>query len=134
MAPTHPAPSRSSERGAAALEFALILPLLVMLVFGIIAFGRGYNAKVEVTGAVREGARLLALGKSPADARAATIAAAPGLNPALGAGNITTSACPAGGAEGTARVTATYDLPYEIPLVNSGTFTITATGAMRCGV
>ena len=125
---------RASERGAAALEFALVLPLLVMLVFGIIAFGRGYNAKVELTGAVREGARALALGETSAEAKSATIAAAPGLNPALSAGDISTTSCPAGGADGTASVTATYSLPYTIPLVSSGSFSITQTGTMRCGV
>src|SRR3954454_3432214 len=43
-----------AEAGAAVIEFALVLPLLIMLVFGIIEFGRGYNAKIELTGAVRE--------------------------------------------------------------------------------
>ncbi len=124
--------ARRSERGAAAIEFALVLPVLIMLVFGIIEFGRGYHAKVELTGAVREGARELALGKSSAEAAAATIDAAPGI--ALTSSDISTVACPAGGAEGTARVTATYGVPYNIPLVSEGTFDISVTGAMRCGL
>jgi Flp pilus assembly protein TadG len=137
---TSPAPrprppaDRARERGAAALEFALVLPLLVMLVFGVITFGRAYQAKVELSSGVREGARLLALGKSSGEAKTATIDAAPGLNPALSAGDITTSACPSGGADGTARVRATYSLQYTIPLVSSGTLTLHADGAMRCGV
>jgi Flp pilus assembly protein TadG len=125
---------RASERGAAALEFALVLPLLVMLVFGIITFGRAYQAKVELASGVREGARALALGKSSGDAKAATIDAAPGLSPALTAGDISTTACPSGGADGTARVSASWQLTYTIPLVSSGTVTINADGAMRCGV
>ena len=51
----------TSERGAVAVEFALIVPILVMLIFGIVEFGRGYNTKVTVTHAAREGARILAL-------------------------------------------------------------------------
>ena len=124
--------ARGRERGAAAVEFALVLPILIMLVFGIIEFGRGYHAKVELTGAVREGARALALGKTTGEAAAATIDAAPGLS--LTASNISTVSCPAGGADGTARVTATYGVPYNIPLVSEGTFDISVTGVMRCGL
>ena len=32
------------DRGASMVEFALILPLLVLLIFGLVEFGRGYNA------------------------------------------------------------------------------------------
>ena len=126
-----PRAARSSERGAAALEFALVLPILLMLVFGIITFGRAYHAKVQLAGGVREGARALALGKSAGEAQAATVDAAGGL---INAGDVSTSGCPAGGADGTARVEASYDLSYTIPLVRSGTLTITAEGAMRCGL
>jgi Flp pilus assembly protein TadG len=49
------------ERGSAAVEFALVLPLLLMLVFGIIDFGRMYNAKITLNEAAREGARSAAL-------------------------------------------------------------------------
>ena len=122
---------RASERGAAALEFALVLPILLMLVFGIITFGRAYHAKVQLAGGVREGARALALGKTAGEAQAATVDAAGGL---ISAGDVSTSGCPPGGADGTARVEASYDLSYTIPLVRSGTLTITADGAMRCGL
>ena len=45
------------QRGASAVEFALVLPLLVVLVFGIIEFGLLlYNQQV-ITNASREGAR-----------------------------------------------------------------------------
>ncbi len=37
------------ERGAAAVEFALVLPLLVALVLGIVDFGRAYNQQVSKT-------------------------------------------------------------------------------------
>jgi Flp pilus assembly protein TadG len=123
---------RDRERGAAAVEFALVLPILIMLVFGIIEFGRGYHAKVELTGAVREGARALALGKTTGEAASATIEAAPGID--LDAADISTTPCPAGGADGSAEVTATYGVPYNIPLVSEGTFDISVTGVMRCGL
>ena len=44
-------------RGQALAEFALILPVLFLLIAGIITFGRGWNIKQAVTDATREGAR-----------------------------------------------------------------------------
>ncbi len=116
-----------SERGATVVEFALILPILVMLVFGIVEFGRGYNAKITVTHAAREGARVLAL---TADASAAELAAKNAAT-SLDAGSITvtSSACTPGTP---ASVTVQYPFTYEVPLVGGGTRTVTATGVMRC--
>ena len=51
------------EKGASAVEFALILIPLVMLVFGIIQFGIAYNRYIAITHAAREGARLAAVTK-----------------------------------------------------------------------
>ena len=55
---------RGADRGAAAVEFALLLPLLLILVFGIIDFGRMLNAQITLTEAAREGARASVLGTS----------------------------------------------------------------------
>lgn len=46
-----------TEKGAAVVEFALILPLLLLLVFGIIEFGLLLYNKAMLTNASREGAR-----------------------------------------------------------------------------
>lgn len=121
--------SLPDERGAVAVEFALLLPIFIMLVMGVIEFGRGYNATIELTGAVREGARALALGNSPSDAETAIIAASPGLNPEP---TVTVLADCSGGAE-RARITANYSLTYNIPFVTQGTWDISRTGVMRCG-
>ena len=50
----------SKEKGAQLVEFALILPLLLVIVVGIIEFGRGFNIYHNVTNGTREGARLSA--------------------------------------------------------------------------
>lgn len=67
--------SRPRDRGAVALEFALVLPILLILSMGIIEFGRAYNAVISLQGAAREGARVLALANldpsGPAKARTA---------------------------------------------------------------
>jgi Flp pilus assembly protein TadG len=62
---------RDGERGAAAVEFALLSPLLLILVFGIIDFGLAMNAQIIIGNAVREGARAAALGASYDDTLAA---------------------------------------------------------------
>lgn len=46
-----------SSRGAAAVEFALILPLLVMLLVGTVTIGLTYSRGIALTDSVREGAR-----------------------------------------------------------------------------
>jgi Flp pilus assembly protein TadG len=45
------------ERGSALVEFAIILPMILMLAFGIITAGLTYNHKIDLTHAAREGAR-----------------------------------------------------------------------------
>lgn len=48
---------RRDERGASAVEFALVCPLLLMLLFGIITTGLSYDHGLGLTNAVREGTR-----------------------------------------------------------------------------
>jgi TadE-like protein len=48
----------AGERGAALIELAIILPLLVLLTFGIIEFGIAFNDFISVRNGTREGARL----------------------------------------------------------------------------
>jgi len=52
----------NEEDGAAAVEFALLLPLLVVLLFGFIQFGTAFNTKIQATNAAREGARMAVVG------------------------------------------------------------------------
>ena len=46
------------QKGAAAVEFAIILPIMLVLVFGIVQFGFILNGIITITSAAREGARL----------------------------------------------------------------------------
>jgi Flp pilus assembly protein TadG len=48
---------RRSERGAVAVEFAILLPVFLLLVFGICDFGHAWYMKQLVSNASREGAR-----------------------------------------------------------------------------
>jgi Flp pilus assembly protein TadG len=47
----------SNQRGASAIEFAIVLPLLILMLFGIIEFGILLYDKAMITNASREGAR-----------------------------------------------------------------------------
>ena len=51
----------AGERGAVAVEFALILPILLLIVVGTIEFGRVYSQVQVYNGAAREGARCAAV-------------------------------------------------------------------------
>ena len=68
-----------SDRGAAAVEFALILIPLLLLVFGILEFGRLYFVQLSLTNAARDSSRVLAI--TGDEGSAATAAeSAPGIN------------------------------------------------------
>lgn len=49
------------EKGQSLVEFALVLPVLMLILLGIIEFGWLLNAKITLTSAAREGARVLAI-------------------------------------------------------------------------
>jgi Flp pilus assembly protein TadG len=128
----------SADRGATAVEFALLLPLLLLIVLGIIDFGRMLNAQVTLTQAAREGARLVALGQPNVPGR--TQAAATGLSPV---GVAIQSACPTGAGPGSSgAVQTSYSfaftpgLGYIASLVGgnglSGQITLSARGVMPC--
>jgi Flp pilus assembly protein TadG len=52
------------DRGAAAVEFALVMPILLLLLFGIIEFARAWNVRQTLTDAAREGARVAVVGNN----------------------------------------------------------------------
>ncbi|MDR9450988.1 MAG: TadE/TadG family type IV pilus assembly protein, partial [Acidimicrobiia bacterium] len=52
---------RHKERGASLVEFALVLPLIMMIVLGLVSAGVAYNLKITLTHAAREAARYAAI-------------------------------------------------------------------------
>jgi Flp pilus assembly protein TadG len=117
-----------NEDGAALVEFAIVLSLLVILVFGIIEFGRAYNTQVTLTHATREGVRVLAITQDADAAKSATVNAAPNLDPSQI--SITTTECSPGYPT---TLVATYPFFLSIPLVGERTLTLNSTAVMRCG-
>ncbi len=55
------------EGGAAAVEFAIIAPLLFMLIFGMLQYGLAFFQVQNLRSAAREGARVAAVRGTPAD-------------------------------------------------------------------
>ena len=117
------------ERGAAAVEFALVAPILLALVGGIVEFSYTYNLQISVTQAAREAARTMAIFNDQGRAQAAAAAGAPGLNPA-GFSYTFTGACPSGGT-GNAQVALSYTAS-SLTGIFGGSVTVRGTGAMRC--
>ncbi len=57
LTPSQPGPSRRTSRdgGASLVEFALVVPLLTLFLFGIVQFGIAYDKKQSINSAAREG-------------------------------------------------------------------------------
>jgi Flp pilus assembly protein TadG len=72
---------RRSEEGASAVEFAILAPLLFMLLFGIIGFGLAFLQVQSIRTAVREGGRYAATGGSVSATQARVVEASSGYVP-----------------------------------------------------
>ena len=106
---------KRSEEGQALVEFALVAPLLFLILFGIIQFGIAFMNSVALTDAVRAGARKAAVSRSAADPTQATktalLGAATDLDPSKVSINVTSDWV----SGDTVTVDATY--PYQINLL-----------------
>jgi len=135
-----------SERGAAIIETALTLPLILLVCVGIFEFGRAYQTWQVMTNAAREGARVAVLPNpigSP-DARVREYLALGGLNSDSSVGVAVTATEVSLGAAGNASastVTVTYPFSFMVlqpvaQLVVAGSMTgapitMTAAATMR---
>ena len=113
-----------NEKGASAVEFALVLPIFISVIFGIFQFGIAFNNWIAITHAAREGARLAAV-KQYNEQRVRDSA------PSVQIQSIAVSG--QGGSIGspvTVRVTGNV-LNIEIPFVGNWPVTLTSTAVMR---
>ena len=130
--------SKNSEKGAVAVEMAVTLPVLLVLVIGIMEFGQLLNLHISMSQAARETARELAINPNDAtiDPRAYAVASAPTLAvlPAL---TVTPSMVPGAGCADTDQITVTVQATVGSMtgfLDFAGMFprTVSGVGAMRC--
>jgi len=119
------------ERGAVAVEFALVLPALLLLVLGMIEFSRAYNTQLSITNAAREGAREMAVHDDPVAAQQAAVAAAPTVGLTTSNVAVTPSSCSASPTS-TVKVTITYSLSLITGWFGP-TLPLQGIGAMQCG-
>jgi Flp pilus assembly protein TadG len=123
-----------NNKGQSLVEFALVVPLLLLLVIGIAEFGRAWMTKNILTGAAREAVRLLAVpppdgGPTAAYNRAVAVLASAGIT----ADNVSVVDTP--GTFGPVTVTVNYTFPLAvagfIPGLNNATLPLSSTTTMR---
>jgi Flp pilus assembly protein TadG len=118
-----------SQRGQALTEFALALPILALLLFGVIQFGIVFNNYVTLTDATRAGARKAAVGRRLSDPVGSCLTAIRSSARDLNQSDLATSCASSWQAGADVSVTATY--PYHISLlgmvVKSGRLSSTTT-------
>jgi len=103
------------ERGQSLVEFALVVPLLMLLIVGIAEFGRAWMTRNILTGAAREAVRIAAVAP-PAGSSALALARA---NQILSSANITGAGVNIND-DGTSFGTVTVTVNYTFPLVVAG--------------
>jgi Flp pilus assembly protein TadG len=122
-----------SQKGQALVEMAFILPLLLMVLFGIIDFGRVFHAYLTLDHAGREGARLASLQGDNSDIQTRINSTATGLD----TGKLIVSLDPIDKSKrlsGTdVTVKLTYTIDFLTPFINSlaKPITLTDTTVMR---
>jgi Flp pilus assembly protein TadG len=140
--PTSRVPRTRGERGTAALEFALVCPILILLVMGTIEFGLVINKKTVVSNAAREGAREASLNPVAAEVEAVVRSALA----SIPAGQVTVtvscrkpdnSACASFNTDATSGGTAVIQVTYVHSLITplastfGSTMTVAETSEMR---
>jgi Flp pilus assembly protein TadG len=126
---------RNKRKGAAAVEFALVAPVFVLLVFGMIEYGRMVMVQQVITNASREGARQAVLDGTSA-ANVTTTVNTYLTNGAVSGATVTMNPTnPATAVSGT-PVTVTVSVPYTavswLPApFFLGNATLTSTSTMR---
>jgi Flp pilus assembly protein TadG len=117
------------QKGQSLVEFALVLPVFVVMLFGIMEFGRLWEISNVLTSAAREGARVAAVSEPNVD-RARTAA-----QTVLTAARITSATIAISGPNSDKDIVVTISLAYS-PLTGSiipglGPFSLSRSTTMR---
>ena len=113
------------DRGAAAAELAIVLPIFLILVMGIVEFGLAFNRLQGVHAAAREAARTGAVAPGSECARA--FDALDGLG-VVGFTCSVDQSCP--GSKVVVTVSATEEI--DIPIVGTRSVSLSSKGEFRC--
>jgi Flp pilus assembly protein TadG len=123
---------RRGQRGVTTVEAAIVLPVFILVLIGLIEFGIVLHTNIILQNASREGARFGALGSSKTDIEQRVRDFAPELN----SKSLTVDVKNAQGPKGTTLVvTTTYPVPVMTNMIRAITkssgFTLTAETQMR---
>ena len=119
------------ERGQSVAEFALVLPLMMLVLLGIVQFGMVFKQYITLTDAVREGARKAAVARHRADrtshVQTAVVTAGSDLGSGFTTGNVSVTSTWNHGEDVVVRATFPFDINIIGIVVHSGTMSSTAT-------
>lgn len=117
---------KRDESGAVAVEFAILVPIMLIIVFGIIDFGVAINRSMMLDNAAREGARKGSLGATSTEIRNVVASDTQGI-PGTVHVDVTCRtpmgvACSSYDSQaesgGSVRVTVSYDHPWVTPIAS----------------
>ncbi len=112
--------NRRDERGAALVEFAIMLPILIVLLFGVIDYGRLLYTRITLHEAVQEGSIYAAT--HPDDPDGTRLRVIDNVdNPALSLDDITVDCIGS-----TIRINVAHNMSLIAPIIGPDTITITA--------
>jgi Flp pilus assembly protein TadG len=122
-----------SNSGQAMVEFALIVPILLVLMLAIFQFGVIFNDKVQVTNASRDAVRKAAVSRTAANGVADAIAAAKASAPSLNKANMMVSVSPGQPWTVGQDLTVTVTYPGHISILGIAVWSglLTATTSVR---
>ena len=123
------------ERGHSFVKFAMILPMLLVILFAIIDFGRLFQSQVVLTNAAREGARTAATGATTSQITSRVTSTATGLSPTVSVTNAQGTAGTSVVVQARATIQLVTPLGAMISLIGGGalanSFELTSTADMR---
>jgi Flp pilus assembly protein TadG len=129
----------SREEGVAAVEFALILPLLALLLFGVFEFGRVWSQYQLYQGAAREGARCAAVAvdsdcviQDEIDQAAQPFSPTNNASVEIVGGGSSADGCTTDTVGEDVQVSWEQELEVNIPFWDNATFTPTVKAVFRC--
>ena len=119
------------ERGQSVAEFALVLPLMMLILLGIVQFGMVFKQYITLTDAVREGSRKAAVARHRADrdsyVKGAVVSSGSDLGSGFKTTNVSVTSTWNHGEDVTVRATFPFSINIIGIVVHSGTMTSTAT-------
>ncbi|RMD00360.1 pilus assembly protein [Clostridium autoethanogenum] len=108
----------NNEKGQALVEFAIILPILLLIVMGIVQFGMVINSYITIENASREGARAGIIGSTDQEIQYLIVTTSPNLDPK----NLTVTITPSESSRRSGDsliVKVTYKYNLTVPIISS---------------